>query len=183
MNIGGRQYRQSKRPGAPRTPYEPHMPVLARIIMNSGMFRRLMEGFDTREGVKQENTSTLHEPGPSRPSDRLLPEKGPFVPRMHPLGGMVLRTRFVQRLLANPASADLAISPGRDDAASGTGRGDGEAEEDRQSGYSNTTQPQGEKASPQLSTDSVLSEAEIRELRQKALISSLLRSATRWGAR
>jgi len=56
--------------------HKPPMSALVRLILNSRTLQRLMERLDTREGVRQEDAPRFLEPTPSRPSDRLLPEKG-----------------------------------------------------------------------------------------------------------
>lgn len=173
MIIGGRRSReaeqQAKRIEDASRPYEPHMPALARIIIGSRAFQRLMDRLDTREGKRLDNKPATRQPSPSRSSERLLPEKGPFVPRMHPLGSMVFRTRIVQRLLGYPFAGTNA---GGTHVTKATGEeGNGDTGEDRSS-Y----------AIPEHSEGS-LTDNELRELRQNALISSILHSATRWGGK
>ncbi len=173
MIMGGRRSReaeqQAKRIEDASRPYEPHMPALARIIIGSRAFQRLMDRLDTREGKRLDNTPAARQPSPFRSSERLLPEKGPFVPRMHPLGGMVYRTRFVQRLLGNPLAGTNAGGPNVTKAAGEEGKGG--TGEDR----SSCAIPE---HSEGASTDN-----DLRDLRQKALISSMLHSATRWGGK
>lgn len=175
MIMGGRRSReadeQRKRLKPEKGTYSPHMPALARIIMNSRTFQRLMERLDTREGVKPGGMPRFHEPTPSRSSERLLPEKGRYIPRMHPLGSLVFRTRFVQQLLGNPicGKSTRAGSPA---SAAKEGRED-ELSKDRSQEQSPLPD---DPAAP-------LSDRELSELRRKALISSLLHSASRWGGR
>lgn len=179
MIMGGRRSReaehQAERLRDPRIRPGPRLPVLARIIMNSRAFQRLMEHLDTREGMRPGELQFPEQPAPCRPGNRVLPEKGQFVPRLHPLGGLVFRTRLVQRLLGHPFSATEAVSGTRGDAPSSADRQRGESEESECTG-SEARSSQGP-AGPHQTT--ALTDAEIRELRQKALISSLLHSASR----
>jgi hypothetical protein len=181
--MGGRRSREAEqqaeglRTGHPRP--GPRLPVLARIIMNSRAFQRLMERLDTREGARPGEHRQTRTPAPSRPSDRILPEKGPFIPRMHPLGGMLFRTRFVQRVLGYPLSTEKAPSSAQGDASSSMQSQRDEPEEGRSPGCGrNLSESNHPTASGQQ-----LTEPEIREFRRKALISSLSHSASRWGAR
>ncbi|WP_147182165.1 hypothetical protein [Ciceribacter naphthalenivorans] len=162
----------NNRPGGLRKktrPYEPHMPVLARIIIGSRAFQRLMDRLDTREGKRLDDTPAAQQPSPSRSSERLLPEKGPFAPRMHPLGGMVFRTRFVRRLLGNPLTRTNAGGPNIIKATGEEGNGD--IGEDRSS------------CAILKHSGGALTDNDLRDLRQNALISCMLHSASRWGAR
>lgn len=183
MIMGGRRSReaeqQADRLRQARMPYQPHMPALARIILGSRVFQRLMERLDTREGVKLGKTPRFNEPTPSRPSERLLPERGPFVPRMHPLGGMVFRTRFVQRLLGNPIGK-IAAPVSDSNGPKSEGHAD-ESAEDRS--RSDGRSPDIGSVPATTGATRPLTDAQIREIRQKALISSLLHSSSRWGGR
>lgn len=183
MIMGGRRSREAKEQSerlrnAPTMP-QPRIPPLARLIMNSKAFKRLMERLDTREGAGPEHGRPQRQPAPANPSDRVLPEKGSYVPRMHPLGGLVYRTRFVQRLLGSPFDRTAAPASG-DRCTSANGRAD-ESEEDRSQAHEsdscNATR------SVACGPDTPLSDTEIREMRHKALISSLQHSASRWSGR
>ncbi|WP_266065053.1 hypothetical protein [Brucella intermedia] len=155
------------------------MPALARIIMNSRTFQRLMERLDTREGVKPGEMPRFQEPTPLRPSERLLPEKGPYIPRMHPLGSLVFRTRFVQRLLGNPLYGKSARAGSR------TGpKKEGLADEpSKDRSRSSPHDRHQERNSLPDDVTAPLTDGELSELRRKALISSLLHSVSRWGGR
>lgn len=183
MIMGGRRTReaqqQAERLSRTRLSYQPHMPALARVIMGSRMFQRLMDRLDTREGAARGDIQPAREPAPRRASDRLLPEKGPFVPRLHPLGGLIFRTRVVQRALGGAfAGADAPVETAATDAKANE-KPPADSGEDRSPG------PRYDDCS--VSRDSQegreLSDAELRVLRQKALISSLLHSSIRWGGR
>lgn len=155
MIIGGRRSREAEsQAGRLRDRYprpSPHMSILARIIINSRTFQRLIDRLDTREGVRQESSRSSGQPAPSRPSDPVMPEKGPFRPRMHPLGSMVFRSRFVQRLLGNPPDKSTAPISTWD------------SNEDRSSGHAHGSP----ESDPSGAQGRQLTDAEIRELRQR----------------
>lgn len=70
--MGGRRSRETEsQAGRLRHRYpraSPHMPVLARIIINLRTFQRLIDRLDTGEGVRQESSRSSRQPAPSRPS-------------------------------------------------------------------------------------------------------------------
>ena len=57
MITGGRHSREAEQQAEwlreNSKAYAPYMPALARIIMGSRMFQRLMERLDTREGIRR----------------------------------------------------------------------------------------------------------------------------------
>lgn len=181
MIMGGRRSReaehQAERLRDPRIRPGPRLPALARFIMSSRAFQRLMEHLDTREGARPGELRFPEQPAPCRPSDRVLPDKGQFAPRMHPLGGLVFRTRLVQRLLGHPLSAAKAVSSTTGDAPSSAERDRGDTEECGSPGGEARPSEGDEPVAPHQAT--ALTDTEIRDIRQKALISSLLHSASR----
>jgi len=178
--MGGRRTReaqqQAKRLRRTRLLRQPHMLALARVILESRIFQRLVDRLDTREGATRWDARLSREPAPRRPSDRLLPEKGPFVP---PLGDLIFRTRIVQRTIGGAFSGV--------DAPAKTGATDGKTNEtlpiDPGEDRSPATRYGDQSAKRHSQADSELTDAELRVLRQKALISSLLHSSMRWGGR
>lgn len=183
MIMGGRRSReareQAERLRNEPTIRQPRVPPLAALIMNSRTFKRLMERLDTREGGPADRSGPSRPPAPSQPSDRVLPEKGRFEPRMHPLGGIVFRSRFIQRLLGNPFDGPATPSGG-----AGSTSGQDQMNEPAEDRSQSCNDGPGERRLPLANnTAQPLTDAELRELRKKALISSLLHSASRWGGR
>lgn len=148
--------------------------------MNSCMFQGLMECLDTPEGIKPSDAPRFQEPAPSHRSEPLLPERGPFLPRKYPLGGMELRTRFVLRLLGN--SVGRTASAIRGESLASKEDQINETAKDR-SREENNDPCNGNIPATSNTDRRSLTDTELRELRQKTLISSLLQSASRWGGR
>jgi hypothetical protein len=128
--------------------------------------RRLVDRFDTREGIEDGASSRRAHPGLAQASERVLPERAVFVPRFHPLGGLVLRTRVIQNLLGDLAGngqlPDKRRTSGTVDCVERLGRN-----------------PDADASPP----DQSLTDAEIAELRREAMMSALHRSSQRWGGR
>jgi hypothetical protein len=125
MIMGGRRAREAERQAerlcTPHTIHKPRMPALARLVMNSRVFQRLIERRDTREGLPAAETGQIRRPNAVHSSDGILPEQGE----------------------EHDPAADM----------------------------------------PAPAADLRLTGTEIRDLRRKAIISSLLHSAGRWGER